>query len=139
MGEKGLEGGGYCWGGGICDCAGRRRGFGGRGGRGEGGADGGEDVAGGESADVAVDDDDGVSWVLGGEVGGEVVQKAALGAVAIEAGTEALGELKRPLREGLGVEGLEEVDVRGVRVFELAEDGEVFVVTEEVQGGEVVG
>lgn len=110
-------------------------------GRVDGGADGGEHVAEGEGADVAVDDDDlgGGCWGVGGEVGGEVVEEEALGAVAVQAGREALGELKVPLREALGVEGLEEVDVFGVRFVELAEQGKVLVVGEELEGGEVVG
>ena len=50
-----------------------------------------------------------------------------------------MGKLKVPLGEELGVEGLEEVDVFGVRVGELAEEGKVLVVGEEFEGGEVVG
>jgi hypothetical protein len=75
---------------------------------------------------------------LGGEVGGEVVEEAPFGAVAVEACAEALGELKGPLRERLGVEGLEEVDVCGMGVFQLPQDGEILVVCEEVQGRQSV-
>lgn len=111
----------------------------------DGGRDGGEDLAEGKGAGVPVDHDDCVVCVIaaggGEEVLGELVQNPTLGAVAVEANAEALGELKDPLGEGGGVLRQEGFDMFFVGVLtQVAEEREVFFVGEEVERGErVVG
>lgn len=72
------------------------------------------------------------------------MQQSTLGAVAIQADAEALGELKRPLWKRGDVVRLESLDLFFVRVFLeagfVAEEGEIFFVREQVERGErVVG
>lgn len=66
----------------------------------EGGGEGGEDVAEGEAGGVAVYDDDfGGVLGLGVEVGCEVHDEVAFGAVAVEAEVEAFFQFEDPLIE----------------------------------------
>lgn len=70
------------------------------------------------------------------------MEDLTFGAVAVEAEGEGLGEFKGPLGEGGYVEGGEVGDVGSVGVGgrEVAGEGEVFIVGEELEGGEgVVG
>ena len=104
---------------------------------GYGSADGGEDLAHRGSTDIAVDNDDLTRWgrvVIGGQVGGELMEEAPFGSIAIQAGAEALGQLEGPLREGFGVKGLEELYIFGVWVLYRAQYGEILLVGEEIQG-----
>lgn len=89
--------------------------FGGEGGRGggvvDGAGDGGEDLADCEGGGVAVcyyDFGRGGRGVVGVEVGGEGGGEMAFTAVAVEADVKGLGELEAPLREGAGVERMQE-------------------------------
>jgi len=78
-----------------------------------------ENVPEGEGWGVAIHDEDfwGVGGAVEGEVSGEGGDEFAFRAVAVETDVEGFGELEVPLGEGAGMEGVEEADGGGVRVF----------------------
>lgn len=121
--DEEVEGGGWRVGGEVCEKGGDGvGGLGGEFGWGVGVGLGGEEVENvpeGEGWGVAIHDEDfwGVGGAVVGEVSGEGGDEFAFRAVAVETDVEGFGELEVPLGEGAGMEGVEEADGGGVRVF----------------------